>query len=49
LGEFILPYKDVQQSEDPSKMLLAFLHSTYTNAAELANWNRKVLEKQVVN
>ncbi|WP_410503530.1 DUF5996 family protein [Gillisia sp. JM1] len=41
--------KDVQQSNDPSKMLLAFLHITYTKAAELANWNRKVLEKQVVN
>jgi hypothetical protein len=49
LGEFILPYKDVQQSENPSKMLIAFLHSTYSNAAELANWNRKALEKQVVN
>ncbi|WP_010232466.1 DUF5996 family protein [Gillisia marina] len=49
MGEFILPYKDVQQSADPSKMLLAFLHSTYNNAADLANWDRKVLEKQVVS
>lgn len=49
MGEFILPYSDVQQSEDPAKTLLAFLHSTYNNAADLANWNRKVLEKQVVS
>lgn len=49
MGEFILPYSNVQQSEDPAKTLLAFLHSTYNNAADLANWNRKVLEKQVVS
>lgn len=49
MGEYILPYKDVRESSDPSKMLLDFLHSTYFNAADLANWDRKSLEKQVVN
>lgn len=48
MGEFILPYKDVQESENPSEMLMAFLHSTYTNAAELAKWEREKLEKHAV-
>lgn len=49
MGEFILPYKDVQESEDPSKMLLDFLHSTYNNAADLANWEREKLDKQAMD
>lgn len=48
MGEFILPYKDVQESDKPAEMLLAFLHSTYNKAAELANWERDKLEKQAV-
>ena len=49
MGEYILPYKDVQESEDPSKMLMEFLHSTYNTAADLAKWEREKLEKQTVN
>ena len=45
LGEFILPYKDVQQAEDPSKTLLDFLQNTYDAAANLAKWERDKLEK----
>ncbi len=46
MGEYILPYKDVQESDDPATTLLDFLHSTYNKAADLAHWDRKVLEKQ---
>lgn len=45
LGEFILPYSEVQKAEDPEKKLLEFLQSTYEAAADLAKWNRKELEK----
>lgn len=41
LGEFILPYQEVQQSKNPSKMLMDFLHSTYDIAADLAHWDKE--------
>ena len=44
LGEFILPYSAVQQSENPSKALLEFLYSTYHVGADLAKWDREILE-----
>jgi hypothetical protein len=45
LGEFILSYEDVQKSEAPDEMLMTFLQSAYVAAAELAGWDRKVLER----
>ena len=45
MGEFILEYKDVQQAEDPSGVLMQFLDSTYEAAAELADWDGEKLEK----
>jgi hypothetical protein len=44
LGEFILPYSSLQQSEDPEKKLLEFLKSTYETGADLAKWDRELLE-----
>lgn len=44
LGEFILPYSDVQKSKNPDKMLLEFLKSTYHLGANLAKWDRDILE-----
>jgi hypothetical protein len=44
LGEFILPYAAVQQSADPENSLLQFLKSTYAAGANLAKWDRKILE-----
>jgi hypothetical protein len=44
LGEFILPYELVQQSRDPEKAVLDFLHTTYEAAADLAHWDRENLE-----
>lgn len=42
--EFILPYSAVQQSEYPEKKLLEFLNSTYHAGADLAKWDREILE-----
>jgi hypothetical protein len=42
--EFILPYSSVQQSADPEKKLLEFLNSTYHTGANLAKWDREILE-----
>ena len=44
LGEFILPYKDVQQSKDSAVTLMEFLTSTYAVGADLAKWEREILE-----
>jgi len=45
LGEFILPYDAVRQSESPDSTLLDFLQSTYEAAAKLAQWDRGSLER----
>ncbi|WP_226575690.1 DUF5996 family protein [Acuticoccus sediminis] len=44
MGEFILPYEAVQSAADPDRALLAFLVSTYEAAADLAGWDRELLE-----
>ena len=44
LREFILPYATVQQSSNPEEKLLEFLNSTYHLGANLANWDRELLE-----
>ena len=44
LGEFILPYSLVQQSKNPGEKLLDFLHSTYNIGADLAHWDKDILE-----
>jgi len=48
LGEFLLPYHDVQTASSPDDVLLAFLQSTYEAAAELASWDREALERDLV-
>jgi hypothetical protein len=45
LGEFILPYDAVRESESPDDTLLDFLQSTYEAAATLAAWDRAGLER----
>ncbi len=45
LGEFLLPYHEVQRADSPDEVLLEFLQSTYEAAAERANWNRPELER----
>ncbi|WP_343672419.1 DUF5996 family protein [Chitinophaga sp.] len=44
MGEFLLPYEAVQQSDNPEEVLLSFLQSTYEAAANTGNWDRKALE-----
>jgi len=48
LGQFILPYDAMRQARDPQALLLGFLQETYEAAAELAQWDRKALERQPV-
>lgn len=48
MGEFILPYKEVQKADNPSQVLSDFLQSTYTSAAGLAQWDRQSLERSEV-
>jgi hypothetical protein len=44
LHEFILPYDAVRTAEDPDRVLMDFLMSTYEAAASLGNWDRAALE-----
>ncbi|WP_371876988.1 DUF5996 family protein [Microbulbifer sp. 2205BS26-8] len=48
LGEFILSYDDVRTSESPDDKLLEFLQSTYEAAANLSDWDRTALERELV-
>jgi hypothetical protein len=45
LGEFILLYEDLRQEPSPDEALLAFLQSTYEAGANLAHWDRTLLER----
>ena len=44
LGEFILAYDSVRTAADPDALLLDFLSSTYTAAADAGRWDRGALE-----
>jgi hypothetical protein len=44
LGEFILPYEAVRTAPDPKAVLMDFLQSTYSAAADPAKWDRAALE-----
>lgn len=46
MGEFMLPYEVVRKAENPDKILLDFLESTYIAAATTANWDRNALERK---
>lgn len=45
LGEFILPYEELRKSGELEALLLEFLQSTYETAANLAQWDRQLLER----
>jgi hypothetical protein len=47
-GEFVLPYADVAAADDPQAMLSEFLDSAYGVAADLAKWDRSMLEREPV-
>ena len=44
LGIFVLPYDAVRTAEEPDAVLLDFLSTTYSAAADAAGWDRKALE-----
>jgi hypothetical protein len=44
LGEYLLTYRAVQESDNPDAALKDFLRSTYNAAADLGNWDREGLE-----
>jgi Family of unknown function (DUF5996) len=45
MGEFMLPYEVMRQTENPDAVLLAFLQSTYEAAANSGKWDRTALER----
>jgi Family of unknown function (DUF5996) len=45
LGEFILPYEAVRTAASPDQALLAFVESTYQQAATLGGWDRAALAR----
>lgn len=45
LGEFLLSYDAVANSDDPDATLMTFLQKTYEAAADLGHWNRAALER----
>ena len=46
LKEFIFDYSDVRSYEDPDHAILEFLQSTYEAAANVAKWDRDLLERR---
>lgn len=42
--QFLLPYEAVRTADDPDRLLLDFLQSSYAAAAELGRWDRAALE-----
>jgi hypothetical protein len=47
-GEFVLPYAEVSRAPDPDRLLGEFLQSAYEAAADLAKWDRPMLEREPV-
>jgi hypothetical protein len=49
LSEFVLPYEAVRTADSPEAAIRAFVDSTYEQAADLAKWDRKALERLPVS
>ena len=45
MGEFILPYEAVRQAEDPAKVLLQFMESTFKAATNTAGWDKDLCQE----
>lgn len=45
-GEFILPYEAVRTAANPAAALPSFMRSTYDVSADLAGWDRPLLEER---
>jgi hypothetical protein len=46
MGEFFLKYDDVQSAENPEKVLMEFLQTTYEAATNTSDWDREKLERK---
>jgi Family of unknown function (DUF5996) len=46
MGEFLLDYEDVRTSPDPRADILEFTNSAYGAGADLAGWDRTLLERK---
>ncbi|HEY1403573.1 MAG TPA: DUF5996 family protein [Pyrinomonadaceae bacterium] len=44
-GGFVLPYDDVRNADEPERLLMEFLQSSYEAGANLAKWDRAALER----
>jgi hypothetical protein len=49
MGEFLLMYDDIRGAPTPESELMKFLQSTYEAGANLAKWDRAVLERSSEN
>jgi hypothetical protein len=47
-GEFVLPYALAREAPDPEQVVGEFFRSAYEAAADLANWDRSMLEREPV-
>ena len=47
LSEYVLPYDAVRTAEDPDRVLMSFLMSTYEATANNGEWDRKALETTI--
>jgi hypothetical protein len=45
LAEFVLPYSNVRQADDPEQLVLEFYRTTYEVGASLGGWDRVALER----
>jgi hypothetical protein len=45
MKEFFLLYDDVRRSDSPERALMDFCQTTYEVGADLAKWDRAVLER----
>jgi hypothetical protein len=45
MGEFLLDYDDVRAADDPRAAILEFANTTYAAAADLAGWDRQLLDR----
>lgn len=46
MAEFLLPYDDVRQSADPGSTVREFFQTLYAQGADLAGWDRALLEPE---
>src|SRR5205085_2674990 len=44
MGEFLLDYDDVLAADDPHAVILEFANSAYAVGADLAGWDRSLLD-----